>query len=108
MLFRSRYFTVLQAQDALDSIASELEAVQNQLDQIQSLYDRQLAQITDLYQAQASLAAVRSQQLQLQSELAIAEESLRSVSGIDVGDLYQLQADAEIPEVEENIDYWAE
>ena len=103
-----RYFTVLQAQDALDSIASELEAVQNQLDQIQSLYDRQLAQITDLYQAQASLAAVRSQQLQLQSELAIAEESLRSVSGIDVGDLYQLQADAEIPEVEENIDYCAE
>ena len=103
-----RYFTVLQAQDALDSIASELEAVQNQLDQIQSLYDRQLAQITDLYQAQASLAAVRSQQLQLQSELAIAEESLRSVSGIDVGDLYQLQAEAEIPEVEEGIEYWAD
>ncbi|MEQ8408692.1 MAG: TolC family protein [Gammaproteobacteria bacterium] len=103
-----RYFSVLQAQDALDSIASEREAVQNQLDQIQSLYDRQLAQITDLYQAQASLAAIGSQQLQLESELAIASESLRSISGIDVGELYQLETEVEIPEVEQDIDYWAD
>ena len=53
-----KYFNVLQSEDALESIASELEAVSNQLDQIQSLYDRQLARVTDLYQVQASLAAV--------------------------------------------------
>ena len=34
-----KYFNVLQSTDALESIASELEAVSNQLDQIQSLYD---------------------------------------------------------------------
>ena len=45
-----KYFDVLQAQDALESIASEIDAVSNQLNQVQSLYDRQLAQITDLYQ----------------------------------------------------------
>ena len=57
-LVAERYFNVLQAEDALDSIAQELEAVSNQLAQIESLYERQLARITDLYQAQASVAAV--------------------------------------------------
>jgi outer membrane protein len=78
-----KYFDVLLASDALNSIASELDAVSNQLDQIQSMYDRQLAQITDLYQAQASLAAVEAQQLQLQTELAMRREALRSASGVE-------------------------
>ena len=43
-----KYFDTLQARDALDSSASEYEAVSNQLQQIESLYERQLAQVTDL------------------------------------------------------------
>ncbi len=101
-----RYFDVLQAQDALDSIEAELEAVQNQLDQIQSLYDRQLAQITDLYQAQASVAAVEAGKLNLQSELAMRREALRSVSGVTAGDLYRLSDEAVIPPLENSINYW--
>ncbi len=101
-----KYFNVLQANDALESIASELDAVSNQLDQIQSLYDRQLALITDLYQAQASLAAVQAQQLQLQTELALTREALRSVSGVESGELYRLREDAQIPPLENSITYW--
>ena len=103
-----KYFSVLQAEDALDSIQSELDAVTNQLDQIQSLFDRQLAQITDLYQAQASLAAVESDRLQLQSELALREEALRSITGIGIGDLYRLDELVEITPVTEDIDYWVQ
>lgn len=101
-----RYFDVLQAQDALDSIAGELEAVQRQLDQIQNLYDRQLAQITDLYQAQASVAAVEAEQLNLQSELAMRREALRSISGVTAEELFSLSDDAVIPELENSINYW--
>lgn len=101
-----RYFNVLQAEDALDSIASELEAVENQLDQIQNLYDRQLAQITDLYQAQASVAAVEAEQLKLQSELALTQESLYSISGMTAGNLASLRDDAKVPELENSINYW--
>ncbi|NQV69502.1 MAG: TolC family protein [Pseudohongiella sp.] len=101
-----KYFNVLQADDALNSIASELDAVSNQLNQIQSLYDRQLAQITDLYQAQASVAAVEAQQLQLQTELALHREALRSASGIESGNLYRLREDAQIPPLENSITYW--
>lgn len=101
-----RYFDVLQAQDSLDSIATELEAVQNQLDQIQSLYDRQLSQITDLYQAQASVAAVEAEQLNLQSELAMRREALRSLSGVTAGELFSLRDEAVIPPLTDSINYW--
>ena len=103
-----KYFDVLLASDALNSIASELDAVSNQLDQIQSMYDRQLAQITDLYQAQASLAAVEAQQLQLQTELAMRREALRSASGVESGDLYRLSDEPNIPPLENSINYWVQ
>lgn len=103
-----RYFNVLQAQDGLRSIESELVAVTNQLAQIQSLYDRQLAQITDLYLAQASLAAVQSEQIQLESELALRQEALSAITGLSVGELFQLGSDAQIPQVEEDINFWVE
>ena len=103
-----KYFNVLQAQDALDSLASEIEAVTTQLAQIQSLYDRQLAQITDLYRGQASLAAVRSEQLQLEAELALNQEALRSVSGLDVAELFQLDDMAEIPTLENSVQYYVQ
>ncbi|MFK7863356.1 MAG: TolC family protein [Pseudohongiellaceae bacterium] len=101
-----RYFSVLQAEDALESIASELEAVNNQLSQIQSLYDRQLTRVTDLYQAQASVAAVEAEQLKLQSELALTKEALYSSTGLTAGDLANLREDAVVPELENSINYW--
>lgn len=101
-----KYFNVLQSTDALESIASELEAVSNQLDQIQNLYDRQLARVTDLYQVQANLAAVEAEQLQLQVQLALSREALFSVSGLTAGELSGLREDADIPPLENSISFW--
>jgi outer membrane protein len=101
-----RYFDVLQAEDALDSIAQELDAVKNQLAQIESLYERQLTRITDLYQAQASVAAVEGEQLKLEIELDIARELLFSISGMSAGDLSSLSDNAVIPPIENSINYW--
>ena len=101
-----KYFAVLQAVDAVNSAQSEVDAVSNQLAQIQSLYDRQLSQITDLYQAQASLAAAQGERLQLQSELTILREALRSISGISVGELFSLSDTAVVPTLENSINYW--
>ena len=103
-----RYFNVMQARDALESIASEIEALRNQLDQIQNLFDRQLAQVTDLYQVQASLAATEAQQLQLEANLALRRESLRSISGLEVGPLLQLREDIEISPLEFDQTYYVQ
>jgi len=65
-----------------------------------------LAQITDLYQVQASLAAVQAEQLKLQSELALHRERLLAVSGVNPGNLFRLRDDVEIPTVENSINYW--
>lgn len=101
-----RYFKVLQSEDALGSTESEIEALSNQLDQIQSLYDRQLAQITDLYQGQASLASAEAEKLRVEAELGLDREALRSISGIDVGPLYVLRNDATIPTLEFSQQYY--
>jgi outer membrane protein len=103
-----RYLSVLQAQDALDSISSEIEALENQLAQVQSLFDRQLAQITDLRQTEASLASARAERLGLENELALAQEGLRSITGLDIGPLHELGNDVDVPEIEQSIDYWAQ
>jgi outer membrane protein len=102
------YFNVLQARDALDSLESELEAITNQVNQIQNLYDRQLAQITDLYQGQASLAAVQAEQLRLEIDLALTQEALRSLSGLEIGPLYQLNDSAEISPLEFSLNYYVD
>ncbi|MBL4581094.1 MAG: TolC family outer membrane protein [Gammaproteobacteria bacterium] len=103
-----KYFNVLQADDALESIGSELAAINNQLNQIQSMFDRQLAQITDLYQAQASVAGVESEKLQLQSELALRQEALRSITGLATGPLFRLSDGAQILPLQNSINYWVQ
>ena len=103
-----RYFSVLQASDALVSASSEIDALRNQLDQVQNLFDRQLAQVTDLYQVQASLAAAEARELQLEADLALNRERLRSVSGLEVGPLMQLREDITISPLEFDQTYYVQ
>ena len=103
-----KYFEVLQAQDAVTSINTEVEAFNIQLQQIESLYKLQSAQITDLYSAQARFASVQAEQLTRESELALAKEKLRSVSGVNVGELYRLNEEVDIPAVEGSVETWLE
>mgnify|MGYP001174383913 FL=1 len=103
-----QYLGVLLAQDSLTSISAEVNAVTNQLNQIRTLFSLQLAQVTDFRQAEASLVATQAEQLRLEAELAIAQENLRAVTGIDVGELYVLSDEREVPEAQNNMQYWVE
>ncbi|HBN15062.1 MAG: hypothetical protein CMQ46_09100 [Gammaproteobacteria bacterium] len=101
-----RYFDVLQAQDALESSRAELEAVNNQLAQIERMHDLQMVQVTDLYQAQAQASAVAAEQVYLSSELELAKEALRSATGLAVGELYTLQDSTELPQIDGSLEEW--
>ena len=103
-----KYFEVLRADDAVTSINAELDAFNNQLQQIEALYNLQSVQITDLYNAQARFASVQAEQLIRESELAAAREKLRSVSGVNVGELYRLNQAIDIPSVEGSVETWLE
>jgi outer membrane protein len=100
------YFNLLLAQDSLSSITAELNAVKNQLDQIEQLYSKRLVKITDLYQAQASAAAIESQKIQLESEVAIQTEALAVISGLKPLNIYTLRSNVTLPLPKENLQYW--
>ena len=102
------YLSALQAQDALESIQAELEAVTSQAAQLQSLFDRQLARITDLRQAQASLASVRAERIALRGELDLAREALQAASGLRAGQLRPLRDDSQTPDLEHDIHHWVQ
>ena len=101
-----RYFNVLQAQGEVASNAAEFDAVKKQLAEIQGKFDRQLVQITDLLQAQASAAAVEAEQIRLQSDLNLAREAFRFVSGLDVGKLFDFAKGAGAPAANDGIAAW--
>ncbi|HTQ98626.1 MAG TPA: TolC family protein [Candidatus Acidoferrum sp.] len=100
------YLTVLQAEDALASMKSELEAITNQVNGIQKMYDLQLAKITDLYHGQAQLAATQAQLVVAQSDLNIARESLHANSNLDVGPLKRLPDAAPVVPLQGSQEEW--
>jgi len=100
------YLRVLEAEDALTSIKSELEAITNQLTQIQRLYDLQLARITDLYNGQAQQAAVQSQLVIAEANLTIARETLFANTGLAVGGLNRLPEEVRVIPLQGTLEEW--
>lgn len=103
-----KYFIALQAQEALESSMSEFSAVQAQLNQFERMYELQMVQITDLYEARALLAEIQAEQILLESESILAREALRSVSGLAIGDLFRFGEASALPPIEGSIDIWIE
>lgn len=103
-----RYFDVLQTQDALTSSRAELDAVSSQLQQIRRLHDLQMVQITDLYEAQARLAAIEAEQVFLASEATLAKEALRAATGLAVGELHTLGDTTDLPGIEGHVEEWVQ
>ncbi len=101
-----KYFNVLQAQDALRSAAAEFEAVNRQARMVEQLHQLQQVQVTDLYDAQARLAFAQSQQLDIESQLTLAREELRALTGVGVGDLYQLDPGYDVAAPQESLESW--
>lgn len=101
-----KYFDVLLAQDTVTSIRAEVDATANQLKQVERLYSIQSVQITDLYDTQARLASIETQQLIAESELSLAREALRSVSGVSVGELFRLDENIELPSIDSPVSEW--
>ncbi len=100
------YLTALLAEDTLGSIDSELEATTNQVNQIQQMYKLQLTKITDLYRAQAQLAAVQTERISAESDLNISKASLEANSGLHAGGLRRLPAQIEFSPIQGSLEEW--
>lgn len=79
-----RYFEVLAAEDSLELIRAEQRVVNQNLSRVQSLFERQMAPITDLLEVSARKDRLRSEELQAEHMVEIARESLSELVGQDV------------------------
>ncbi|MGA0805825.1 MAG: TolC family protein [Pseudohongiellaceae bacterium] len=101
-----RYLAVLQAEDALRSLDAEIDAMSNQVNQLQSLYDRQLIQVTGLYDSQARLANLQSQRVIADSDLQLARAALLALSSLEAGDLRGLPETITVAPLEGDMSEW--
>lgn len=102
------YLGVLQQEDAVGSIESEYEAMTNQVNRVQQLFDLQLARVTDLYDAQARLSAIQADRVTIEANLALAREKLRAVSGLETGELARLPEEITVEPLQDGLDVWLE
>jgi len=103
-----KYLDVLEAQDLLTTVTSERKAIERQLKQVETLYKRQLAKITDLYEVQARAASVIADEIDAVNGVALAKEALWEVSGLQVDSLSGLNPKAIFPPLEGTIDTWVD
>ena len=105
-IIADQYLRVLQAQDAASSIRSEIDALTTQIERLQTLFDLQLARVTDLYEAKARLAAAQAQQVELDGNVEIAREMLKAATGIEVGELSRLPEAISVQPLEGSLGDW--
>jgi outer membrane protein len=91
----TRYFLVLGAQDNLDFVKGDKDAIGRTLDQAQQRFDVGLSAITDVLEARARYDIAVSDEINAEKLLADAREALREVTGVEPGTLEVLQP--EIP-----------
>lgn len=103
-----RYFGVLEAEDELKFYKSEEETTAQQLEQIQKLFDRQLAKITDLYALEARLDQVKASIIEAEAKVVTAKESLKELTNISTSSLAELRDEVEYKELEGKLEDWLE
>jgi outer membrane protein len=103
-----RYLVALQSEDDVESVNAEFEATSNQVDRVQMLYDLEIARITDLYEAQARVAAVQAERVVAEANLELARGALRAISGLEVGDLARLPEEITVEPTEGTLEEWLE
>ncbi len=103
-----RYFGVLETEDELKFYKSEEETTAQQLEQIQKLFDRQLAKITDLYALEARLDQVKASIIEAEAKVVTAKESLKELTNIASSTLSGLRDEIEYKELEGKLEDWLE
>lgn len=103
-----RYFQILDAQDQLHFIESEKQATESQLQQVKKQFAKQLAKVTDVYEAEARLDQIEADRIEAESVLLTARQALHELTNTPAGDLYRLRDDVEYKELDGKLEDWLE
>lgn len=100
------YFTVLEAGDELSFFKSEEETTRQQLEQVQKLFDKEMAKVTELYALEARLDQIKADSIEAEAKLVTAREGLRALTGTSPATLTKLRDDIEYKALEGKLDDW--
>ena len=102
------YFAVLEARDSLALIGHEIDATESLLRQVEGLYEKKLAQITEVLDVRASYDALFADQVSAESQVAITRQKLQEFTGIELGELNRLSDDVAFLVMEGALEQWIE
>ncbi len=102
------YFNVLEAEDALSLSRKNTQTITKNVEQLKALYERQLAPITGLYEAEARLDLALSTEIEAEAALSVAYERLYEVVGTRVKKLSPLKEQLKFLPPDDSIEQWVE
>lgn len=79
-----RYMKVLESEDQLVFIRSELEATAVQQRRLQAMYDRQLVKVTDVYEIEAYYKNLLTAEIDAVNTRSVGFEKLRELTGMEI------------------------
>jgi outer membrane protein len=100
-----RYFTVLESQDEMSYLQGEIALTEGDMHRIRSMFERQLAMVTDVFEVEAYYQTLLTRRIELENANAVALEKLRETAGIEVKDIVPL-ARERLPEVPGEAERW--
>jgi outer membrane protein len=101
-----KYFGVLEAEDQLYFLQTERQATEKQLEQVNSKYAKLLATITDLYDVEARLDQIKASEIEAETILTTAIESLKELTNTTPVSLHKLRDTIEYQHLEGNLNDW--
>ncbi|MCQ8102835.1 TolC family outer membrane protein [Methylomonas sp. SURF-2] len=101
-----KYFSVLEAEDQLFFFGKEKQATEKQLEQVKKQYAKQLLKITDLYEVEARLDQIQASEIEAETILVRARESLKALSNTTPARLFKLRDDIDFKPLEGELDDW--
>jgi outer membrane protein len=102
-----RYFVALAADDDLELVMAERRATQKNLDQVNALYARQMAKITDQLDLQARVDSLAAQEVESRNQVRLSRAALAELVGRPINErLSRVRSDVEFQAPMESLDNW--
>lgn len=102
-----RYFIALAADDDLELVMAERRATQKNLDQVNALYARQMAKITDQLDLQARVDSLAAQEVESRNQVRLSRAALAELVGRPINErLSRVRSDVEFRAPMESLDNW--
>ena len=103
-----KYFAVLEAEDQLLFYQTERVAMAKRLEQTQKLYAKQLSKITNVYEVEARLDQLKASEIEAETIVVSAKESLKELTNMPFAELYRLKDNVEYKLLEGDLEQWIE